>query len=258
MKNISIKLLEKQVSMLLKYHSDHDAYIEFVKYLEDNLEIKNEFDVSEIEAIFPKPQTIISNIEILSNEEGDITTSSEYTDIDSYSLSDLKEFGWLSDETLRNTIKSDKFYRNIVYPSIGEMPLEVKNEIELHSLHILGRSNDPNNWGDNIQGLVYGMVQSGKTASMMTLMGLAKSAGYRLFIILSGDKESLRNQTQKRINEAFNLAPLGYSKVSTNLVRSLTKLRSDYTEISKNIDNGLDLWELNCKCPIFQTTLFRA
>jgi hypothetical protein len=245
MKHIYRKILVDKVSMLLKIYSEHDAYIEFLNYLEDNLEIKNEFDESDIEIIFPKPQSIVSNKEITINEEGDITTSSEYTDVDSYSLDDLKEFGWLNDELIKNKILADSFYRKIVYPSIGGMPVDVKSEIELHSLHILGRCNNPNNWGENIQGLVYGMVQSGKTASMMTLMGLAKASGYRIFIILSGDKESLRNQTQKRINEAFDLVPGGYSKNSSNLVRSLTELRSDYTEISRNINNGLDLWDIN-------------
>lgn len=245
MKDFYLKQLQREVFYLLKIYTEEDAYFEFEKFLENNIEIKNEFNESEIDAIFPKPKTIISKNEIILNEEGDVTTSSEYTDIDSYSLEDLKEFGWLNNELEKNKILSDSFYRKIVYPSIGGMPVDVKNEIELHSLHILGRCNNPNNWGENIQGLVYGMVQSGKTASMMTLMGLAKASGYRIFIILSGDKESLRNQTQKRINEAFDLVPGGYSKNSSNLVRSLTELRSDYTEISRNINNGLDLWDVN-------------
>ena len=41
----------------------------------------------------------------------------------------------------------------------------------------------------NRQGLAFGQVQSGKTANMITLIGLAKIAGYRLFIILAGDKK---------------------------------------------------------------------
>lgn len=239
------KLLVNQVSMLLKIHTEQDAYLEFINYLENNLEIKNELNELEIESIFPKPKSIVSNKEIISNEEGDITTSSEYTEVDSYSLNDLKEFGWLNDESIRIKILSDKFYKNIVYNSIGEMPLDVKNEIELNSLHILGRANNPNNWSENIQGLVYGMVQSGKTASMMTLMGLAKASGYRIFIILSGDKESLRKQTQKRINEAFDLNSGGYSKNSVNLVRSLTNTRSDYSDVSRDINNALDLWDVH-------------
>ena len=77
-----------------------------------------------------KAYFIFSEKELTYNEEGDVTTSSEYTDIDSYSLEDLKEFGWLNDEFEKNKVLSDNFYRKIVYPSIGGMPLDVKNEIE--------------------------------------------------------------------------------------------------------------------------------
>ena len=242
MKEILKKQLEREVSNLLKLHAEHDAYEEFIKYLDSSPELKEQFNSIEINEIFPKPISIESSLEVEVNEEGDVTTSSEYTDFDSYSLQDLKEFGWLNDELLRQSITSDPFYKKVVLPSIGDMPMDVKNEIQLHSSHILGRCNNPNDWGENIQGLVYGMVQSGKTASMMTLMGQAKASGYRIFIVLSGDKESLRNQTQKRINEAFDLVPGGYSKNTVNKIRSLTELRSDYNKVSKGIDNGLDLW----------------
>ncbi len=244
MKILLQQQLETHVSNLLKLHTEHDAYEKFLKYLDTFSELYSGFDPVEIEAIFPKPISIESSLEVEVNEEGDITTNSEYTDFDSYSLQDLKEFGWLTDESLRLSITSNSFYKTTVLPSIGDMPMDVKNEIELHSSHILGRCNNPNNWGENIQGLVYGMVQSGKTASMMTLMGQAKAAGYRIFIVLSGDKESLRNQTQKRINETFDLVPHGYSKKNINKVRSLTQLRADYNEVSRTINNGLDLWNI--------------
>ena len=93
---------------------------------------------------------------------------------------------------------------------VGIKDEEVCVDIQENSLHILSGCNDPRNkgqnWGGgNHQGLVYGMVQSGKTASMMNLIALGMKAGYRLFIILAGDKSSLRDQTQERVNKAFNL-----------------------------------------------------
>lgn len=242
MKDIFKRTLEREVENLLKLYTEHDAYEEFIKYLDSDPELKKQFNTLEIDEIFTKPVSIESSLEVEVNEEGDFTTCSEYTDFDSYSLQDLKEFGWLNDDIFRHSITSDAFYKNVVLPSIGDMPMDVKNEIQLHSLHILGRCNNPNDWGENIQGLVYGMVQSGKTASMMTLMGQAKASGYRIFIVLSGDKESLRNQTQKRVNEAFDLFPGGYSRNTSNKIRSLTELRSDYNKVSKGINNGLDLW----------------
>jgi hypothetical protein len=51
------------------------------------------------------------------------------------------------------------------------------------------------------RGLVIGDVQSGKTASYLGLFNKAIDAGYRLIIVLAGHTESLRQQTQARIDE---------------------------------------------------------
>jgi hypothetical protein len=53
------------------------------------------------------------------------------------------------------------------------------------------------------RGLVLGEVQSGKTASYMGLFNKAADAGYRLIIVLAGHTESLRQQTQRRVDEGF-------------------------------------------------------
>lgn len=55
-------------------------------------------------------------------------------------------------------------------------------------------------------GLVYGDVQSGKTAHYIGLINKAYSAGYKIIIVLTGMHNSLRSQTQTRIDEEF----LGY------------------------------------------------
>ena len=141
------------------------------------------------------------------------------------------------------------------------MPTKVKNEIREHSLQILSRCNNPekweetnkspiylqpdvktnwkveeSNWFENKTGLVYGMVQSGKTASMISLMGLANASGYNLFILLCGGKNSLRDQTQERVNEAFGLDHWGGSN---DKIISLTNINDDYNE-SVKADNGTD------------------
>lgn len=51
------------------------------------------------------------------------------------------------------------------------------------------------------RGLVVGYVQSGKTANFTAVIAKAADVGYRLFIILSGTKISLRNQTQRRLDQ---------------------------------------------------------
>lgn len=49
------------------------------------------------------------------------------------------------------------------------------------------------------RGLVVGYVQSGKTANYTAVAARAVDAGYRMVIILSGIHDSLRNQTQNRL-----------------------------------------------------------
>jgi hypothetical protein len=50
------------------------------------------------------------------------------------------------------------------------------------------------------RGLVVGYVQSGKTANYSALIAKAADVGYRLVIVLTGVHDSLRQQTQRRLN----------------------------------------------------------
>lgn len=77
---------------------------------------------------------------------------------------------------------------------------------------ILSHLEDPRPAGPaqfDIRGLVMGYVQSGKTANFCALAAKAADAGYKLVIILSGIHNSLRLQTQRRINRALGLDPTG-------------------------------------------------
>jgi hypothetical protein len=51
------------------------------------------------------------------------------------------------------------------------------------------------------KGLVVGYVQSGKTANFTGVIARAADAGYRLFIVLAGTMDILRQQTQRRIDK---------------------------------------------------------
>lgn len=69
---------------------------------------------------------------------------------------------------------------------------------------ILGRLEDPARPGAwDRRGLVVGHVQSGKTSSYTGLICKAADAGYRLIIVLAGVHDSLRSQTQLRLDEGF-------------------------------------------------------
>ena len=66
---------------------------------------------------------------------------------------------------------------------------------------ILGSLEDPRSDRDfDRRGLVVGYVQSGKTANYTALIAKAADTGYRLFIVLTGIHNQLRQQTQRRLN----------------------------------------------------------
>ena len=54
------------------------------------------------------------------------------------------------------------------------------------------------------KGAVLGYVQSGKTANFTAVVAKGADAGYRLFVIMSGLTDKLRNQTQQRISRELH------------------------------------------------------
>ncbi|MDP1978704.1 Z1 domain-containing protein [Undibacterium sp.] len=69
------------------------------------------------------------------------------------------------------------------------------------SLRIIGKTTPIGRTEYQCRGLVVGYVQSGKTANFTAVAARAADVGYRLIIVLSGIHDSLRNQTQKRLNK---------------------------------------------------------
>ena len=69
---------------------------------------------------------------------------------------------------------------------------------------ILSKCSDPQYQGlIKRYGMVVGSVQSGKTANYIGLLTKAADYGYKVIIVIAGIHESLREQTQFRINEGF-------------------------------------------------------
>ncbi len=69
---------------------------------------------------------------------------------------------------------------------------------------ILGLLENPKRPGAWLRrGLVVGHVQSGKTANYIGLINKAADAGYKLIILIAGDLNNLRRQTQLRVDEGF-------------------------------------------------------
>ena len=107
-----------------------------------------------------------------------------------------REFQWHFWDHLKNYLISYK----------GRTANMVENLDGLSS-EILSRVEDPFREGAwDRRGMIMGSVQSGKTANYTALICKALDAGYKLIIILAGIHNSLRSQTQDRLNDEL----LGY------------------------------------------------
>lgn len=87
---------------------------------------------------------------------------------------------------------------------------------------------------DERRGLVYGDVQSGKTAHYIGLINKAYSAGYKIIIILTGMHNSLRSQTQSRIDEEV----LGYETSTESVEQFIQEAIKNSIGVANIISNS--------------------
>ena len=80
----------------------------------------------------------------------------------------------------------------------------VISSIDEVSDKIVDLAGDPNVEGTlHRRGLLLGDIQSGKTSNYIAVMNKAADVGYKVIILLTGTIESLRRQTQERVDEGF-------------------------------------------------------
>lgn len=98
------------------------------------------------------------------------------------------------------------FWNRYTRFSKGEQALPTTALTRLDELtnDILGKLEDPSRDGPwDRRGLVAGQVQSGKTGNYTGLIAKAIDNGYKLVVVLAGVHNSLRSQTQARIDEGI-------------------------------------------------------
>jgi hypothetical protein len=84
------------------------------------------------------------------------------------------------------------------------MPIEVVNSLDAITDDIIGRLEWTRRQGAwDRRGMLVGQVQSGKTANYTGLVCKAADAGYKVIVVLAGMHNSLRSQTQRRLDEGF-------------------------------------------------------
>lgn len=103
--------------------------------------------------------------------------------------------------------KIDFFYWNryaLYLEDDMQRPSGVIATIDKISDKIVDLAGDPTAKGRlHRRGLIIGDVQSGKTANYIAVMNKAADVGYKVIILLTGTVESLRRQTQERVDEGF-------------------------------------------------------
>lgn len=112
--------------------------------------------------------------------------------------------------------------------------LEKMEEFTDVILDYVGDPTLPGPW--DRKGLIIGDVQSGKTQTYLGLLNKAADAGYRLIVLLAGNTEYLRQQTQIRVDEGFlgkdssrNISRLGTSMPAADRYVGVGRLNKQLT-----------------------------
>ena len=127
-------------------------------------------------------------------------------------------------------------------------PKAVLQRLEESSQDIVEQLGNPELPQFKIKGMVMGNVQSGKTLSYTAVINKAVDAGYKSIILLTGMTESLRSQTQQRINhdvvgQAYseiedserNVINIGVGLINSEFKFSnvLTTVKTDFNQMKK-------------------------
>ena len=148
---------------------------------------------------------------------------------------------WL--ESCRRTSKENRFeaYKRLL---IAEEKGSIVEQMDADTYKILDSCYDPREldreW--DRRGLVYGHVQSGKTANYIGLINRAFDAGYQIVIVLTGMTEDLRQQTQERIDSGVIGKSFGRKKGvgRDSIFETLEKIRPA-TSIEKDLKKSDDI-----------------
>lgn len=113
---------------------------------------------------------------------------------------------WLADCRAQESFKPFYWPRLERYmKESGDLPALVRSRMDSDTDEILNHCGDPRPGGNSFarRGMVMGDVQSGKTGNYSSLVCKAADAGYEVIIVLAGITNSLRSQTQERLDETF-------------------------------------------------------
>jgi len=159
-----------------------------------------------------------------------------------YAAVDDKLEQWLAQCQLEPDFKND-FFSHYIGKLIDEGKTVMLPQLEEDTFTILDSCHDPrvNTYFDR-RGLVYGHVQSGKTANYIGLINRAYDAGYKVVIVLAGLNEDLRAQTQQRIDNTINFKH-EYKRIRRGTTQAFDVIGDQIPLIRENItESDRSLW----------------
>lgn len=152
--------------------------------------------IDQVLKMFP---TLVSQREILFKHLASMYSifSDNYRILDS----DTGYIPWLKDKKASIKWNFWNRYESSIRKKIASDTINKLNNLTDDILDRIGDPSIPGQWDK--RGMVVGQVQSGKTSNYTGLINKAADAGYKLIIVLAGMHDSLRSQTQIRIDEGF-------------------------------------------------------
>ena len=109
---------------------------------------------------------------------------------------------WLDQVVSSGEVQLKRWYNYKLFLAGQGFAPQVIEAMDAATHEIVDLIGDPRQGGEwKRRGLVIGDVQSGKTATYVGILNKAADAGYKLIVLLAGGTESLRKQTQFRIDQ---------------------------------------------------------
>ncbi|NIJ52308.1 Z1 domain-containing protein [Dyadobacter arcticus] len=100
--------------------------------------------------------------------------------------------------------RSKNYYWNRLQKYLEtSLPPDVIRTLDVDTDMVMNNLESPSVSDFSRYGMVVGHVQSGKTGNFSALICKAADSGYKFIVVISGDKNILRTQTQERLNETF-------------------------------------------------------
>lgn len=100
-------------------------------------------------------------------------------------------------------LERDKYWPPVHDAIAADLGEEALKKIDESSNLVIANAGMPSIQDLNTRGLVVGFVQSGKTTNFLSVIAKAADEGYRLIVVLAGMTNSLREQTQERLEKSL-------------------------------------------------------